>query len=204
MKNAQISPRERQRQALDEIMVHNPTNEEFRVAWDRVVFRIPPVTEDKGYGSGNEIVKRYIAENYVKHMTDKILGEKLLDAIQRENKKRVESGMKPMDKFMGGEEDAFAKQMGIGTEQKREEIFPILWKGVYKAYGFTDLDMIQDDNQERDDRSFEERMADKFDQPVQIDNVSQPATTTALESSPEPQSDLTQEAKNEAIADVSL
>lgn len=199
MKNASISPRERQRQAQDLILVYNPTAEDHRQSWDRVIFVIPSKDRDMGYGNGLNAIPRYVAENYVKTMTDKILGEKLLEAIKEENDRRIKAGLKEMDKYMGGEMDNFAKQFGVNSESARTEVFPMLWKGIYKQYGAEDMMVTPQDEAPKDNRSLEERLADQYDFPAQT-----PQEPRMEESEPEAptEDELLEEKKNEAIADV--
>lgn len=209
MKNAQISPRELERRAQDDILVHNPTNLEFIQPFDRIAFKIPSIHEDKGYGEGNMVVPRYVAELYVKNMTDKILGEKQLNAVKEENERRIKNGMKVMDEYMGGEGDNFRRALRIDNESAREEVFAMLWQGVYREYGAGDLTLEQP-LENRDNRTFEERMAEKYDKPVNVAtppaaNPSQgngtppPESTEAVEPAPPATTD---EAKNEVIAEV--
>ncbi len=134
------SLKEMARQANDRMRVYNPTNEDYYVAWDLSGsggrFLIPNKTKDIGYGPGQAVHPRYICFKYFKEMSNKILGERLKEAIDKENVDRVAKGFKPLDKsFDTQEELRFSGPYMVNNNDRLSELLPVLILGVEEEYG---------------------------------------------------------------------
>ena len=124
---------ELQRRALDLLIVHNPTQEQFVVQWntsERHV--IPPAGTDQGYGYGNQMVTRYIAEKYMTEMTNKLLTLEVDDEVKGENEKRRRLGRSEMTRYQGGEQ--FQMEGRIDDPVKRKEIMRVLLVRLEREY----------------------------------------------------------------------
>src|SRR5437879_1623530 len=111
---------ELERRSNDRIRVYNPTADDYVVYWGGAGFRVPNRNKDLGHGNGQAVVMRYVAENYVKHMADKILGQRMVAAILAENKRRESIGMATMNHW----EDRlhFDTQFRIDNPQLRADL----------------------------------------------------------------------------------
>src|SRR3972149_5669820 len=87
---------EMERRANDLLRVYNPTDADYIVKWDKrggtKLFRVP--------AKGEAVHIRYIAEKYVREMFEKIIMEKAMTAVLKENEARVAKGMAEMDKTL--------------------------------------------------------------------------------------------------------
>lgn len=130
--------RELQRRANDRIRVYNPTGEDFTVYWDQMGFIVPAKDKDNGQGQGQAVVPRYVADNYFKHMSDKILGEERLKEIEQENKKRTATGQSVMNHY----EDRvkFESQIRVAMPDRLRRLHDILILGVEEKYGSNPVD----------------------------------------------------------------
>lgn len=164
-----VNKRELARRANDRIRVSNPLDEDFTIYWDSNGFVIPGKNRDLGQGLGQAIVLRYIAVNYIKHMTDKILTERLNGLIKKENERRNKSGNKIMTKFPGDDaEETFAMQFKISDPAKRQEIMRILWLGVEEEYGM-DTISLEAPIKPKDFRTDDEAFLDDLDRQIRPD-----------------------------------
>ena len=117
--------RELLRKSLDECKVLNPTSENYTIYWDKFPHNVP--------ANGEAIFPRYIANKYMKEMTDKQLTFRSDENVRMENERRVKKGMALMDKHT--EQPAFEANFAINKPELREPILRTLWGGVIKEYG---------------------------------------------------------------------
>ncbi len=134
------SLKEMARQANDRLRVYNPTDDDYYVAWDLAGsggrFLVPSKNKDVGYGAGQAVHARYICFKYFKEMSNKILGERLKDAIEKENNDRMAKGFKAMDKsFDSQEELRFSGPYLVNNSDRLQELLPVLILGVEEEYG---------------------------------------------------------------------
>lgn len=129
---AEAVKKELARKANDTIRVRNITDEAFMAQWDGYQFNVPSGKEDIGHGKGEQLLPRYIALNYVKHMTDKILTQTADEHVAKINAKRKTRGqpsLNPQEREV--EETPFRTD----NAEKREPIIRQLWVGVEKEFG---------------------------------------------------------------------
>lgn len=114
----------------DDVAVYNPLDEDYRETYDLIVYRFP--------AKSKTVIKRYVAENYVSHMIDKILFGENDRAVNKENERRAKLGQSPMNKW--AEQGEFEAKLGILTNaKKREELFNMLFLGTVKKFGEEDV-----------------------------------------------------------------
>jgi len=150
-------------------MVHNPLSEPYPFKWDGFITLIPAVTQDKGYGKGNALLDRGLANKYVKEMTDLFLTKLLDDATNAENGRRIEKGMKEMTEYE--EQPVFETKFRINDPEKRKETLDTVWLGVYHEYGM-DVPATPEDTMISDNRPIDEQLLDTMNKPYIKDNAS--------------------------------
>lgn len=129
--------RELERRSQDDVAVYNPTDDEHTEIFNRYAYRIPSRTQDKGYGKGIAILPRFVAENYIRNMTDKIIFREVQIGVDQENARRAKIGQSAMNKWE--EQPQFEVKLGIlMNPEKRLELQSILYKGIYKKFGDED------------------------------------------------------------------
>lgn len=156
----QATLKEMARRSQDRIRVYNPLLEDYTVLFDGIGFVIPNRNKDTGHGLGMAVVLFYVAENYRTQMIDKILTEKMDEAIRLENESRLAKGMLPMTKFIGGEELAFANGLRTDNIEARRRLIPVIWKGLAERYG-TENRVESQSGKPKDDRPLDERLMDE-------------------------------------------
>lgn len=114
--------RELYRRSNDKLKVHNPTEQDFRSTWDGFAYTVK--------AKSDEVLPRYIANNYIKHMIDSLIGQENAERVRVENEKRVKSGQKPMD---AQEREVF--DLKRNDENLRRKYLAVVYKGLVEAYG---------------------------------------------------------------------
>lgn len=164
---------EQQRKKNDIIRVYNPTDEDFIVEYDRAngtkKFRVPAKQETP--------LIRYIAKKYIKKMYEKIITDKIQNAIIEENESRIEKGMAELDKTAKTSEqlrfESNIKSKIESTEGKK--IMATLWLGIEQEFGIDrepEVQPVDDtDNRNAFDKMFDDLETKKVnDNSVQADN----------------------------------
>ena len=122
--------KEMARRANDEILVHNPTAQDYFVKYGGYYWKIPDRYKDDGQGKGNAVVARYIAVHYVKHHVDAL--------ILKESKKIVDVAKKKYTgTFWAGEEERVA--LRTNNPELRKKYIKQLWLGLHRKYGLDAL-----------------------------------------------------------------
>lgn len=130
-----ITKGELERRSQDRILVHNVLDIDWIERWGGIPFIVPAYNKDNGRGLGNAILPRYIAENYIKHILDKIMGDKLIKAINERNEVLKGKGEAQMEKWIGGQEETFAMQLTANRPQEIRDLIPQLWIRTDEEYG---------------------------------------------------------------------
>ena len=117
--------REMLRKSLDRCKVLNPTSEDYTVYWDKFPHLVP--------ANGEAVFPRYIAQKYLKEMTDKLLTFRSDENVRMENERRIKKGMALMDKHT--EQPAFESKFAINQPELRKPVIVTLWGGVVEEYG---------------------------------------------------------------------
>jgi len=145
---------ELERRSNDLLRVYNPLTEDYIIEWDKKngtkLFRVPSKEE--------AVFPRYIAEKYLREMFDKIVITDAMDAVKKENERRVKSGMAVMDKTLKtGEQEQFESKFYIGNDDRAREILSILYMGVETEFGI-DRQTPQQENKKDPRPAFEQAM----------------------------------------------
>lgn len=165
MDNKSNYSRERERKSQDLILVNNPTDKDFSLTWDSNRWIIPSKDKDTyGQGGGKRIVPRYVAENYMKHMIDKLILDDSNKSILTENERRQENGQLMMNKWE--EQYVFESQFSTNNPDLRRKYARVIWLGVAQEHG---NDEVEETNVStaKDMRPFDEQIIDELDKPVQ-------------------------------------
>jgi hypothetical protein len=146
------------RRANDNLRVYNPTSEDYVVVWDRAEagggFLVPNRDKDIGYGKGQAVHIRYVAEKYAREMADKILGEKMVAAVIAENDRREARGVAKLTKY--GEEFNFTANIRPDNVEMRTKLMNILVVGIESRFG--GYTTPTDNQPKRDPKSMDEQI----------------------------------------------
>ena len=130
--------KELERRSNDRVIIRNPTNQDFPLTYNNLVHTVPSVDKDLGFGPGSLEVSRYLGMHYLKHMTDKIMMDRIDVAVRAENKRREGAGMPRLTHWEERKpfEDAIAKPQ---DPKQRAEVMKALYGGVVKEFGRGDV-----------------------------------------------------------------
>ena len=122
--------KEMARKANDEIMVYNPTTEDYPVKWGGMYWVVPNRTKDNGQGKGKEVLLRYLADKYRKEMVDKL--------ITKENDEKMAVEKK---NYKGNFWPAHEERVALRTTnpELRKKYIKIVWLGLHKRFGIDQL-----------------------------------------------------------------
>ena len=181
-----VDHREMARRSNDRLRVINPTNEDFVVTWDSFKHIIPSQTRDLGYGKGQTVLPRYLANNYFTHMVDKLINDEASAKIAEENTKRVNRGQEKMTSWQ--EQLAFETKFSTGNFELRKKFMAMLWGGVEEEYG---LEAVTENEYMRpvDTRPISDQLMETFEkQAPNVPDITEPGfveTETETETKPE-------------------
>lgn len=142
---------ELQRRSNDLIRVYNPLNVDYVVEYDKAnggqKFRVPAKTE--------KVLVRYIAEKYMREMTQKMRTVKVDMSIKEENDRRASSGFPKMNKW--DEEMIFSQPLLDMSPEKNKELLKLLYRGVESEFG-VDGDYNQEQEMDNSKPAFEQAL----------------------------------------------
>lgn len=146
--------RELERKSNDSIKIYNPTTEEFAFKWNGYLWHCPPKTVDEGFGMGCFIVPRYIANHYVKHMTDRL--------IMRESDRMLASYRK---KYTGNDWNREEERLALRTNNPSliEKYARTLWKGKVRDYGL-DRPVVEEQPKQNPDKPVHLAILDRLEE----------------------------------------
>jgi len=157
--------REMERTSLDLIRIYNPTDEDFTILWDGFKHVVPHKGKDTGYGKGQKVVQRYLAEWYKKHMTDKIINgmqdRKLAELKDKYEKLGTEDGL--LKAHLDVE-----RNRGLRTDNEFEvnRIADIIWLGIEERFGMDEI--TQDEGEKIDRLTVHEKVSEKLKNKVYV------------------------------------
>lgn len=153
-RNSQIIERVKRelvRRANDKLKVYNPTDKDFVSSWDGFAYTVKAKAETE--------LLRYMAQHYMKHMIDHLIGLENLEKVKAENDKRLKSGQKIMDPQ---EREVF--DLRGNDENLRRKYMAVVYKGLTEHYGATTL--ATQKAAVADMRPLDERLLDEIDKQV--------------------------------------
>src|ERR1700722_1219048 len=123
--------REMERKSKDLIRVYNPTDYPFRFTWDSYPIVIP--------AKGHKDIERYLAEVYLRKMSQKLIGEdQLLKGKELLDKRMKDFGTGFQDKYIENQE-VWNRVPKINDEKLIDEYAKILVVGLVEEYGIEDV-----------------------------------------------------------------
>ena len=145
--------REMERKSNDEIMIHNPTQDDYQIRWNRYVHIVPNYNKDNGHGKGNLVVTRYLAIHYATHMIDKLIMDES-DAIVDKAKEEYKGTYWPQEEL----------RVALKTSniQLRQKYMKIIWKGTVRKFGVDEIP-TEEAARKKDERSIDEQLLDELD-----------------------------------------
>lgn len=162
--------REMYRKSLDNIRVYNPTNADYIIEWDGFKHVVPHKNKDTGFGKGQRVLSRYLAEKYARDMKNQI--------INMESEERVKQMIEdaPLELKSKYQDDPFEKQKlyervpRTDDPKKIKEIYDVLWMGVEEQYGL-DQEVADTSDGKIDVRTVEERTLADLERPVKKQEI---------------------------------
>lgn len=150
--------RELERKSLDTVMVYNPTEEEFKVVWDKRIFPVPAKHINMGYGNGKMQLPRYIAEKFAKEMKDLLINRMNKEKGEKMLKEHYDKGREELSKH---DENLKIHDKGIRTdnEMQVEKIYDEIVLGTVQDYS---ADYLDEAISTEDMRPVEERINERM------------------------------------------
>jgi len=120
---------ELERRSQDLLRVHNPTDKDYVIEWDRKngtkLFRVR--------ANDDSVLIRYIAEKYIREMYEHLIISEADKAVVERNEKRIEKGLDAMNKFK--EQERFETPLLNKSTKEQTDILATLYVGVENEYG---------------------------------------------------------------------
>jgi len=85
--------RELYRRSQDDVMVYNPTEQDYTIYWDGFPHIIPAKNRNIGWGNGKRETKRYIGELFAKRMVVQLINEQGQKAGEKRVKEMEKNGV---------------------------------------------------------------------------------------------------------------
>jgi len=114
--------KELQRRANDRLKVFNPLTIDFTITYDGFRHTVRSYQE--------KILSRDIAENYIKHMIDRLINDENDRKVKAENVRRKKSGQKDMDP-----QERLTFDLRTSDPKLRKKYITYVYKGVTEYYG---------------------------------------------------------------------
>lgn len=123
--------RELYQQAHAIFAVYNPTDQDYRLIFDRHLHIIPNKNKDIGKGKGIEYISAYLAKKYATEMTNKLLQEQAMKLVNDENDRRKAAGMALLTKYPGDNpQETIEAQIRVNDPETRKPIMQKLILGL--------------------------------------------------------------------------
>lgn len=136
--------RELYRKSMDRIRVYNPTDKDYTIVWgtEKYKFVVPNKNKDTGWGKGQLVIERYLAEKYARDMKNLLIHKMADDALDAMTKKLEAAGV---DNFLWKANESFTQSGKYKTDNPEliKQIYEEIWLGVEEEYG---LDTVEDDD----------------------------------------------------------
>jgi hypothetical protein len=137
--------RELYRKSMDRIRVFNPTESDFVVLWgtEKYKYVFPNKNKDTGWGKGQRVIERYIAEKYARDMKDFIIN-RMADNDLKSTIERMEKA--GVDNYLWKANESFAQSGKYKTDNPVliKEIYEQVWLGVEEEFGMDTTEPTDD------------------------------------------------------------
>lgn len=134
---------EQRRRSQDLIRVKNPTDKDYTLIWENERFIIPNKDRDIGYGPGQRVMQRYLAEKYTREMVDKLIFTQADQVLDATKEKLVKRGATDIE-YNANMELMGVKGQRSDNPQVREPLEDEIWMGIEEEFGM-DRDFIKPD-----------------------------------------------------------
>ena len=136
-KRSDLVKRELERRSKDKILIHNPTTEDYILNYDGYKHPVPNRNKDIGYGKGNRVVERFLAQNYLRHMTNQLLQKRIDREVDKELARRMEQGHPAPTPYEKNQIiNGVVGRIGRTNNPKnRAEVMKSLYLGVHEKFG---------------------------------------------------------------------
>jgi len=136
---------EQRRKSQDLIRVFNPTDEDYVLIWDeggaQSKFIIPNQNKDMGWGKGQRVMQRYLAQKYTREIITKIINTRQ-DVKLEELKKKLQKQGATNIPFNANSELMSTQGVRTDDPQVRQPLEDIIWMGIEEEFGM-DREIIQ-------------------------------------------------------------
>lgn len=148
--------RELERKSLDTIMIHNPTEKDFFIEWDKRYHKVPNINSDVGFGKGNREIERYLAEKYERTMINHLINGKADKYMEDLQIRFEQKGTAFRDKYEFNNE-ALARVPKTNDQALIDEIRPQIILGLVREFG-NDMPIPENTGTPMDERQAEEKL----------------------------------------------
>lgn len=134
---------EQRRRSQDLIRVKNPTDKDFILIYENERFVIPNKYKDIGYGPGQRVMQRYLAERYTTKMVDQLIFGEADQKLEATKEKLIKRGATDI------EYNANMEMMGVKGQRSdnpdvRRPYEDEIWMGIEEEFG-VDRDFVTPD-----------------------------------------------------------
>lgn len=118
--------REMERKSNDELLVYNPSDDDYQIRWAGLIHTVPSKSKDVGYGKGKLVVARYLATHYFKHKINELINYES-DTVVARAKKKYKGGHWP--------EEELKVALKTNNPKLRAKYLKRLFKGIHRQFG---------------------------------------------------------------------
>lgn len=132
---------EQRRRSQDLIRVKNPTDRDFVLVYENERFIIPNKYKDIGYGPGQRVMQRYLAERYTTKMVDQLIFNDADQKLEATKEKLIKRGATDIE-YNANMEMMNVKGMRSDNPDIRRPYEDDIWMGIEEEFG-VDRDFIE-------------------------------------------------------------
>ena len=144
IRQSEAFKRELYRKSMDRIRVYNPTDKDHVIVWgtEKYKFIVPNKNKDTGWGKGQAVIERYLAEKYARDMKNYLIHKMADDTVKAMADKMEKMGV---DSSLWKANETFAQSGKYKTDNPEliKQIYSEIWLGVEEEYG---LNTVEDDD----------------------------------------------------------
>ena len=180
-KEVEAYRRELYRKSMDRIRVYNPTDKDFIVLWgtEKYKYVFPNKDKDSGWGKGQRVIERYIAEKYARDIKDYIIN-KMADNDLKATVERLEKA--GVDNYLWKANETYQQAGKYKTDNPKliKEIYEQVWLGVEEEFGMDTTETMDEGTAPQGSTlTVEEQILSKMDKKyVKKDDLKTPEVLT--------------------------
>jgi hypothetical protein len=123
--------------------VKNPTDKDFILIYENERFIIPSKYKDIGYGPGQRVMQRYLAERYTTKIVDQLIFGEADQKLEATKEKLIKRGATDIE-YNANMELMSVKGMRSDNPDVRKPLEDDIWMGIEEEFG-VDKDYITPD-----------------------------------------------------------